>query len=58
MFCTQLTSGRCKSITKSVAEVVIKRYLDDLQENTHKEYRENIVENSQLSHSVNKALNK
>lgn len=58
MFCTQLTSGRCKSITKSVAEVVIKRYLDDLQENTHKESRENIVENSQLSHSVNKALNK
>lgn len=58
MFCTQLTSGRCKSITKPIAEVVIKRYLDDLQENIHKDSKENIVEDSQLSHSVNKALNK
>ena len=57
MFCTQLTAGRYPSITKDVATTVIGKYLDDIQENTPQQPKEEEVREKDLSNTVLNELN-
>lgn len=56
MFCTQLTSGRYRSITKEIASNVIRKYLDDLQESSPIKKTETEISPSALSEKVKKQL--
>lgn len=57
MFCTQLTSGRYTSITKVVAEAVIGKYIDDLQESNLPKKTFEEVSQKDLSETINNHLN-
>lgn len=54
-FCTRLTASRFDSITSEIAEQVIAKYLDDLQESNP--VKESIVKENELRDSVKSALN-
>lgn len=58
MFCTQLASNRYPAITKVIAESVISKYLDDLQESLpNKKYIEQEVTQNQITEKVKNELN-
>lgn len=57
MFCTQLTSGRYTSISKDVAEAVIGKYIDDLQESNLQKKTFEEVSQKDLSETINNKLN-
>lgn len=56
MFCTQLTSGRYRSITKEIASNVIRKYLDDLQESSPIKKAESDVRSRELTEKVKNQL--
>lgn len=56
MFCTQLTSGRCDAITAEVADQVISRYLNDLQENVSPDTRGQVVDVNKLPKGIREEL--
>lgn len=58
MFCTQLTSGRYSSITKDVANTVINKYLNDLQESNPTKKVETEVKENEISENIKNELNK
>lgn len=58
MFCTQLTSGRYSAISKDVAETVIGKYLEDLQETGFKKKLNEEISEKDLPETVKNELNK
>lgn len=58
MFCTQLTSGRYSAISKDVAETVIGKYLEDLQETGFKKKLNEEISEKDLTETVKNELNK
>lgn len=58
MFCTQLTSGRYPAITKEVANMVLTKYLNDLQEANPVKKQEEEVNPKDISEKVKNELNK
>lgn len=58
MFCTQLTSGRYSAISKDVAETVIGKYLEDLQETGFKKKLNEEIPEKDLPETVKNELNK
>lgn len=57
MFCTQLTSGRYSTITKDVAETVVRKYLNDLQESNQDKKIGEEVSQEDLSGTIKNKLN-
>lgn len=58
MFCTQLTSGRYSAISKDVAETVIGKYLEDLQETGFKKKLNEEISEKDLPETVKNELKK
>lgn len=57
MFCTQLASNRYSAITEEIANSVISKYLDDLQESSPKKPVEQEVNQEQLPNNIKNELN-